>query len=407
MDLEFIRRQFPALESDWILFENAGGTQVPVQVVRRVEEFFRTANVQPHYRYPHSERATETLEQARQFVAEWIHAPAARQIAFGPSATTLNRLMAQALVRLWREGDEIIVTVSDHEANITPWLYLEEFGLKVKFWPVNRETFRLELEELERLLTERTVLVAFPHISNVLGYENPVAEIARLAHEAEAMVYVDGVASMPHRPVNVQAWDVDFFVFSTYKTFGPHMAAIYGKEDIWLRMPTLNHLFLGNQIPLKFELGTPNLEGAAALLGVRDYLLQIFEHHSLGDSNWPLSQKLYRVMEQINQHEHGLAERLLEGLRELPQILLHGPDRPDPERKRVPVVGFSVQERHPDEIARALVEQKIAVGHGDFYARRIVDFLGFGRTGILRASLVHYNTVEEIDRFLNALRALL
>ena len=400
MDLEFVRRQFPALDTDWIFFENAGGTQVPAAVMERAAHLFREGYVQPGYEYPQSERAAETLQQARRFVADWIHAPSPDQIIFGPSATALNRLLAAALAHQWNQGDEILVTVSDHEANVNPWMFLQKYGLRVKFWPINRETCELDLEDLGRLLSERTVLVALPHVSNLLGLENDIPAIARKVHEAGAWIYVDGVASAPHRPVDVSGWDLDFFVFSTYKTFGPHMAALYGKREILLRLPSPNHFFLGNTLPLKFELGTPNLEGAAALLGVRDYFANLAAHHRVSamEKGWP------GVLKLISDHETVLARRLIGGLQALPKVKIIGSTDPSTGARRVPVVSFAVSGRNPEVLARRLAKEKVAVGWGHFYAYRLVEFLGYLKQGgVLRASLVHYNTLEEIDRFCEAL----
>ena len=174
MDVQLIRRQFSSLNHDWILFENAGGTQVPDQVMQRVANFYREANVQPGDFYPKAVQSEQTVQEAHRFIAELLGAPSPHQIIFGPSATALNRLMSVSLQQRWQEGDEIIVTVSDHEANVTPWVFLEKFGLKVKFWPINPDSFDLETEQLKNLLTDRTVLVAFPHISNILGTENQI-----------------------------------------------------------------------------------------------------------------------------------------------------------------------------------------------------------------------------------------
>ncbi len=405
MDSGFVRTNFPSVTGDWILFENAGGTQAPVSVENRMTEFFRRANVQPGYNYPHSLEATDILQEAHQFVADWINAPSPEQIIFGPSATAINRLMAVALSHYWKEGDEIIVTVSDHEANVNPWVYLEKFGLQVKFWPINRDTFALELDDLKSLLSGRTVLVAFPHVSNLLGFENDVTSITRVAHEAGAWVYVDGVAGTPHKPVDVSAWDADFFVFSTYKTFGPHMAALYGKRQILLQLESPNHFFLPNQLPLKFELGTPNLEGAAALLGVKDYFVALYEHHFGAFPEDP-REGFLAAMDLIAEYETELAWYLIDGLQRIPHVKIVGNTDPASGNRRVPVVSFIHEEKSAEEISVELAERNIAIGHGHFYAYRLVEYLGLlQRGGVARASLVHYNTREEIDRFLTALAA--
>lgn len=398
MDLRLIRHQFPSLQKDWIFFENAGGTQVPDHVIQRVSDFYREYNVQPDYEFAKSIACGQIIQEAHRFIAAWIGAGSEDQIAFGPSATALNRIAAVALMERWHPGDEIIVTVSDHEANVNPWVFLQKSGLNIKFWPINPESYELELETLRQLLSNRTVLVAFPHVSNVLGFENPVAAITDLAHEAGAWVYVDGVASTPHRPVNVQRWDVDFFVFSTYKTFGPHMAALYVKEEIFRELESPNHYFLGNEIPGKFELGTPNLEGLAAILGVRDYFRHVFANNSSVSDR----ELLQQAMTAIQEYENSLAWQLIAGLQHLPGVRIVGPSDPSQRKGRVPVVAFTVENIEPDQIARQLGEHNIVVKSGHFYAYRLVEFLGLlPRGGVIRASLVHYNTSTEIDKFLD------
>ena len=400
MDSNFIRQQFSSLTTDFTYFENAGGTQVPDQVIQKVSDHYRKNYVQPAYSFSKAVECNQIITEARQFISDWIGASSPDLVAFGPSATDLNRIAAVSLHHTWKEGDEIIITNSDHEANVTPWLYLENFGLKVKFWNINPETFELELHELEKLLTSKTVLVAFPHISNILGLENPVAEIAKFVHDAGAWVYVDGVASTPHKVVDVEKWDVDFFVFSTYKTFGPHMAALYVRREIFEKLKSANHFFLENKIPRKFELGTPNMESFAALAGLKEYFEKIFSCSS-GSLN---REKLVQIMGKIHDYENGLTRQLLDGLNQNPQIRILGPANPSQLENRVPIFSFDVNGVDPGFIHKNLAEQNIAAGLGHFYAYRIVDYFGLiEKGGVTRASLVHYNTAAEIDNFLKIL----
>lgn len=400
MDSNIIRQQFSSINNDWILFENAGGTQVPDQVIQRVTDFYRKHNVQPGYSFSKAVECNQMLNEARKFITDWIGASSPDTVAFGPSATDLNRIAAVSLQHKWKKGDEIIVTISDHEANVTPWLYLENFGLKVKFWNINPNTFELQLDELKKLLTAQTVLVAFPHISNILGYENPVEKITKLVHDAGAWVYVDGVASTPHKVVDVQKWGVDFFVFSTYKTFGPHLAALYVKKENFEELKSANHFFLENKIPRKFELGTPNLESFAALLGIKDYFQKVFGENS----NSLNREKMVQTMKKIHEYENKLTKHLLDGLTQNSRIRIIGPSYLSHPEKRVPVVSFDVDGVSPEYIHKNLAEQKIAAGIGHFYAYRLIDYVNLiDKGGVTRASLVHYNTCEEIDIFLQAL----
>lgn len=402
MNSAFIRNYFPSLSPDEILFENAGGTQVPGTVIERTAEFYRKTNVQPGYPYQKSKNSSRILEEAHKTAGRFIGAEDPGTVILGPSATALNRLMGTALRERFKPGDEVIVTVADHEANINPWVYLERFGIKVKIWNIDPETFELNPRDLQDLLTPRTVLAAFPHVSNVLGSVNDITELTKIVHDSGAMAYVDGVASVPHVPVDVASSGVDFFVYSLYKTFGPHMAALYARPEILEFMEGANHFFLQDKIPKKFELGTPNLEGCAAILGVEDYFRRLARNVT-GESGSE-DNPFLPVMEEIKEHEKTLTDRLLNGLAGDPRIRIIGFSQNGCPDRRVPVVSFCVKDVRPADLAEKLARQGIAAGHGHFYAYRLIEFLGLmEKGGVLRASLVHYNTTEEVDRFLEVL----
>ncbi|NNE44517.1 MAG: aminotransferase class V-fold PLP-dependent enzyme, partial [Gemmatimonadetes bacterium] len=312
------------------------------------------------------------------------------EMVLGPSTSALLRVLAGSLGRTLRPGDEIIVTDADHEANVGPWTDLERDDIVVRWWKVNRETAALETEDLRALLTDRTRLVAATHASNLVGTVHPVAEWARVIHDAGALLCIDGVAFAPHRRIDVRKWDVDFYVSSLYKVYGPHLGALYGKREHLERLPRYNHFFLEGEVPYKFQPGNLNYEltwGAGAIV---EYL------ESLGSGD------LDDAFARITAHEHRLGARLLDRLREEPRITVIGQDRMT--ETRVPTVSFTVEGRRSSEIPPVTDAHHIGIRWGDFYAVRLVEALGLEECdGVVRVSAVHYNTEEEIDRLLAAL----
>ena len=223
LNIEWVRQNFPALSGDWVFFDNAGGSQILQPVVDRINEYLLTSNVQHGASYSISQLARERLTEANQTMAVFINAGNSSEVIMGPSTTMLIRILSICLGKWFKPGDEIIVTNCDHEANIGPWVDLEKQGIKIKFWEINPETLEFHLEDLAPLMNKRTRLVALNHVSNILGTINPIKNIAEFVHDHEALICVDGVAYAPHRKIDVQALNVDFYVFSCYKVFGPIM----------------------------------------------------------------------------------------------------------------------------------------------------------------------------------------
>jgi len=276
LDLAFVRSQFPALSGDWVYFDNAGGSQTLVGVADRVRDYLLTTDVQLGASYAVSQEAGRRVEEATRAVARSIHAADEHEIVIGPSTTQLLANLAQALLPQLEPGDEVVVTDCDHEANIGPWARRADHGVTVKTWRLDQETLGLRLEDLEPLMSERTKLVAFTHASNILGTINPVAAITRFVHERGARVCVDAVSYAPHRAVDVQALDVDFYVFSSYKVYGPHLAVLYGKREHLEGLATINHFFVpDDDVPRKIQPGGPNYELTYSLLGVIEYFEEL------------------------------------------------------------------------------------------------------------------------------------
>jgi selenocysteine lyase/cysteine desulfurase len=300
----------------------------------------------------------------------------------------LARGMADGL----RPGDEIVVTNADHEANIGPWRALEAQGVVIREWQVDRASLELPLAGLERLLGPRTRLVAVTHCSNVLGTIMPVAEIARLAHAAGAELCVDGVALAPHRRIDVQALGCDWYVYSFYKTYGPHQAVLWGRHARLLELASLNHFFIGrDRVPYKLQPGNVNYELAFGCAGIPEYLAALGRHH--GDDPF----------EVVARHEEALAERLLAWLGARNDVRIIG-RRTAAREERVPTISFVVDGRRSSAVVAALDTHRVGIRFGDFYARRLIDTLWLAaQDGVVRVSIVHYNTLDEVDRLIAAL----
>lgn len=268
LDLGFVRSQFPALASGVAYLDNAGGSLVLKAVAERVSEYLLTSSVQIGASYAASELAAQRLAEARRKIARWINAERPEEVVLNASTTVNMRFLATAMASRFAPGDEIVLTRFDHESNIGPWLTLAERGVVIKHWGIDRETFEPDLAELERLMSERTRLVCVTHASNILGGIMPIKALSRFVHERGAKICVDGVAYAPHRAVDVQDLDVDYYAFSFYKTYGPHFAVLYGKHEELLELDGLYHYFYGREkVPAKLEPGNTNYELASLLSG--------------------------------------------------------------------------------------------------------------------------------------------
>jgi len=284
---------------------------------------------------------------------------------------------------------------------------MERFGIVVKHWKVNPETYSLDLDDLEKLMTEKTRLVAFAHVSNVLGTINPVEEITTMVHRHGAKVCVDGVAYAPHRLVDVRKWNVDFYVFSLYKVYGPHYALLYGKRKHLKDLPGINHFFIGKEeVPYKLQPGNVNYELSWGSIGVVEYFKAIYNQH-FEDGSLPLFSKLQKVFELIASHEEILAEPLIQFLLNKKGIRLIGEKGFD-KNIRVPTISFLAENRKSSQVPPLVDPYKIAIRWGDFYARRLIDDLGLTKSdGIIRVSMVHYNTIDEVNKLIEVLDEIL
>src|ERR1700712_2713825 len=273
LDIDFARSQFPGLSHGWTFFDNAGGSQILKRAVERITTFLYDKNVQIGGSYDVSLQAAKALMDGRIAAMQLVNAARPEEIVFGSSTTVLLQNLAKAMRSQLSPGDEVIVTISDHESNIGPWEALRDAGIVLKFWPLDTTTYTLDIADLGALMSPKTKLVCVTHVSNILGSINPIAEIAAYTHEHGARICVDAVAYAPHRAIDVGEWDVDYYVFSLYKTYGPHYAMMYGKYSHLLELDPLYHFFYGrDKVPGKLEPGNPNYELAYSLTGIVEYL---------------------------------------------------------------------------------------------------------------------------------------
>lgn len=405
LDMKFVREQFPALKSEWTFMDNAGGSQILKGCVDKITEYYYSNHVQLGGSYEVSQNAAKAFQNGRENIATLFNAARTEEIVFGPSTTVLLQFLTKSLASQLRAGDEVIVSITDHESNIGPWVWLEEKGVIIKFWPMNKETYELELDALDNLMTDKTKMVAFTHVSNLLGTINDVKEITKFVHDRGAMVCVDAVAYAPHRAIDVQDWNVDFYALSLYKTYGPHHAALYCRYDHMKDLDGLYHYFYGkDKIPAKMEPGNANYELSYGSGAIVDYLVTLGEQAGTTGTR---REKVVAAFEDITAQEILLCEKLLNYLRKRNDCTIIGiKDGYDP--RRVPTIAFTIDGKDPEKICLEMDKHKIAIRFGDFHARRLSDSLNITKdNGAVRISLTHYNTVEEVDNLISALDSVL
>lgn len=408
---ERLRAQFPALAKGAVFLENAGGAQMPIQAITAMRRFIEDSYVQTGAGYPASSRADRVVELARHTAQTLMNGAGAGHTAFGSSATQLLHTLAQGLRPGWKEGDEVVVSLTNHEANIAPWIVLEESGIKVRFWGVNPATGESSLEELSRLLGPRTRLVALCHASNLMGHAEDVKAAAALAHEAGALTVVDGVAHASHQAVDVQSIDADFYVFSFYKVFGPHCAALYGSKEAWSQVRGRNHYFVDSQDwPRKFELGCLPYESLAAIVGLGSYLNLAAGRTAPEQEPHPAEAEpltraaVEEAFGEFKRMELGFLRPLLEFLNSRDDVRIIG--RPHPGPHRHATVSFVHSRRPSDAIAAEVNAKGLFIRHGHMYALRFCEAVNVaGEPGVVRVSALHTNTPEEALRLTDALKA--
>jgi cysteine desulfurase family protein (TIGR01976 family) len=381
LDVAAVRARFSALDRRLAFFDGPGGTQCPDEVIDAISRYLREDNANIGAPYGTSIRTVELVDLAHEKAGAFLGCSAS-ETAFGPSMTALNFLLTRSFARTLREGDEIVVTALDHDANVSPWLELaHDLGIVVKVAGLTDE-LEIDYEDLERQISDRTRVVGFPVAANSVGTAPDVRRIVELAHSAGALAWADAVHYAPHGAIDVAAWDVDILVCSPYKYFGPHMGLAIGKHELlesW--RPYKVRPAANDPVGSRFELGTSQHELLAGFVAAVDYMASLGWDAMLGQ-------------------ERALGQRFLDGLPA--EVDLYGIPRME---GRVPTFCFNVQGRSPESVATSLAERDVAVWHGDYYAVETMRHLGL-EEGAVRAGIVHYNTEDEVDRLLDGLAEL-
>ncbi len=408
-DVEWARAQFPALQQmvngrPAVFFDAPGGTQVPQRVIDAIAQYLATSNANTHGAFLTSERTDEIYAGAHATMADFFNCDA-DEVVFGANMTSLTFALSRAIGRELKSGDELLVTVLDHDANVSPWVSLEERGAKVRTVDIKLADCTLDMFDVQAKIRRSMRLVAVGYAANAVGTINDVGEVVRLAHEVGAMAFIDAVHFAPHGLIDVRALDCDFLACSSYKFFGPHLGVLYGKREHLQRLRPYKLRACTEQLPDRWESGTQNHEGMAGVIAAIEYLADLGRHHAPDVRT--RREALAAAYEAIAQYERDLSERLISGLLEIPGLTFFGIKDPAKFDQRTPTVAVRMQGFTPRELAVHLGEHGIFTWDGNYYAVDLAERLGVQQSGgMLRIGLVHYNTAEEVERLLAELRAL-
>jgi cysteine desulfurase family protein (TIGR01976 family) len=406
-DIAWVREQFPSLKLQVngraaAFLDAPAGTQVPKQVMDAVQDYFLTANANTYGQFQTSRRTDEMILSARAAMADFLNCHS-NEVVFGQNMTTITFALARAIGRELQPGDEIVVTTLDHDANVAPWRALEEKGVVIRQVDIREQDCTLDLDDLKKKISTKTKLVAVGYASNMVGTINPVAEVTRLAHATGALMFVDAVHYAPHGLIDVKALDCDFLACSPYKFFGPHMGTLFGKREHLEKFKPYKVRPATNTSPECWETGTQVQELIAGIGAAVDYLGELGRHCDAGvKSRREALQAAYRA---THPYEAGLLIRLIAGLQTIPGMRIFGITDEKRFDERCSTLSFRLGGHHPTKIAAFLGERSIFTWDGNFYALNLSERLGVEQHGgVLRVGLVHYNTAEEVDRLLAALR---
>jgi cysteine desulfurase family protein (TIGR01976 family) len=412
LNLSAVREHFPALRRPLIYLDNPGGTQIAQESIERINTYLTEHNANHGGAFATSRESDALVDEARSAAADFLNAARPEEIVFGPNMTSLTFNLSRSLARTLKSGDHLVVTRLDHDANISPWMLVaEERGCHLHWVDFHLEDGTLDMEGIAKALELKPRLVAVGYASNALGTINPIAKIVEMAHAVGALVYVDAVQYAPHGPIDVQALGCDFLAVSSYKFFGPHAGVLYGKYDLLDELTAYRVRPAPQDPPGKFETGTGNFEGIAGVLGAIEYLewvgatfgKQYAEKFQDDFQGRPL--KLRQAMSAIRAYEYEVSRAVLDVLEETPGITIYGLRDPRRLEERVPTFAFNLQGKHPQEVAEYLGQAHINVWNGNYYALAVTERLGVESSGgMVRVGPVHYNTVEEIEMFGEALR---
>jgi cysteine desulfurase family protein (TIGR01976 family) len=406
--IAWVRDSFPALKAadGFIFFDNAAGAQIPQIALEAVRNHLISRNVQRGGRYSKSREVDDSIQRARESVAIFLNAREPAEVAFGMNATSFIRLVSLALVDILGDRREIVVSDLDHEANVATWLALQSRGVEIRWWKM-REDGTLHTDDLEPLLNPRTRLVACTLASNALGSLVNVKEAARLAHAAGAEIFLDAVHFAPHGPLDVQELDCDYLVCSGYKIFAPHMGFLWGKRHLLEALPTFREDFIPDIIPTKIEVGTFVYENVAGMDAAIGYLEELGRRLLPQVAASSRRARLLCAMDAIREYEASLSRELIRCLSQMDHVTIYGVTDLNHIRLRVPTMCFNLREMAGAAVSAKCAEHDIGIRDGNMYSPRLLRRLGVSpEVGVVRASLVHYNTVDEIHRFVETLQAM-
>ncbi len=407
LDIGWVRTQFPSLQTKVngqpaAFLDGPAGTQVPTQVMHAIQNYLMSANANTGGAFLTSRRSDEIIAGTRAAMADFFHCDK-DEVVFGQNMTTITLAISRAIARELKGGDEILLTTLDHDANFSPWKALEEKGVVVRQVDICEADCTLDLEDLKRKLNEKTKLVAVGYASNAVGTINPVAEITKLAHAAGALVYIDAVHYAPHGLIDVEALDCDFLVCSPYKFFGPHMGTLYGKREHLQRIRPYKVRPCTEQVPERWESGTQVHELIAGIGAAVEYLAELGRHSDPGAKT--RREALSSAYRATGAHETRLVWRLIDGLQAMAGVRVYGITDAQRAPERCSTISLRIGNQHPTAIATYLGERGIFTWDGNYYALNLTERLGVESLGgMLRIGLVHYNTMEEVERVLAALR---
>jgi cysteine desulfurase family protein (TIGR01976 family) len=409
LDVDWVRQQFPALRQTVngqpaVFFDAPGGTQVPQQVIDAISEYLSKWNANLGGAFLTSQRSDLIVEQAHQAMSDLFNC-SPDEVVFGANMTTLTFALSRAIGRDLKSGDELLVTCLDHDANVSPWVCLEERGAKVRTADIKAADCTIDMFDLQAKIRRNTRLVAVGWAANAVGTVNNVQEAVRLAHDVGAVTFIDAVHYAPHGLIDVKAIDTDFLACSSYKFFGPHQGILYGKREQLQRLRPYKLRVCSEKLPDRWETGTQNHECMAGVTAAIDYIADVGRHHS--SEVHSRREAIVAAYEVFQQHERELAAQLISGLLAIPGLTFYGITDPAKFDQRTPTVAIRMESYTPRELAERLGERGIFTWDGNYYAINLAERLGVQQSGgMLRIGLAHYNTAEEVERLLTELRAL-
>ena len=407
LNLDLVRGQFPSLNRPAIFFDNPGGTQIAKPSLDRINKYLLESNANHEGVFATSVASDAVLEEAHRAMADFYNASSPEEIVFGNNMTTLTLHISRSISREWKEGDEIVVTRLDHDANVTPWvLAAQDRGVKVNWVDFDVEDGTLKLDDLQKALERKPRLLAVGYASNSLGTINPIQKMIKMAHDAGTLVYIDAVQFAPHGAIDVQKLDCDFLISSAYKFFGPHSGILYGKRELLEKLFAYKVRPATNKLPGKFETGTQNHEGIAGVLGAIEYFEWVGREFG-GEQAEGLVENGYtghaltlkKAMKAIRAYEFELNRALLSTLQEVPGLMIFGLTDARRLDERVATFSFRLNNQHPHKVAQQLADEGIYVWDGNYYALNVSERLGVEDSGgMVRVGAAHYNTLDEVAR---------